>query len=91
MALLGGLFRRRSQASKPRAGAADQVRAWAASILDLPAEAVVKASEIACTDSACAGVETIILVLKPGEPTRAYKVAKAIDEVTEPDLRDALV
>lgn len=91
MSVLGELFRFRSQADRPREGAADQVRAWARAILDCPADAVVKANEIACLDPGCPGVETVILILAPGERTRAYKVAKAIGEVTEQDLRQALV
>jgi len=47
-------------------------------------------SEISCADPSCPGTETVILVMRPGERTRAYKVAKAMDAVTEPELRAVL-
>ena len=47
-------------------------------------------NEITCLDPACPGVETVILVMEPGHKTRAYKIAKTLDGVTEQDIRDAL-
>jgi hypothetical protein len=32
----------------------------------------------------------VILVMESGRKTRAYKIAKALDAVTEQDVRDAL-
>ena len=47
-------------------------------------------NEIACNDPGCPGVETVILVMEPGRKTRAAKIPKALDDVTEDDVRDAL-
>jgi hypothetical protein len=65
------------------------VKAWAAAA-GLPADAVLAVDEIVCTDPACPGVETVVLLMRPGEKTRACKVAKALAEVTEQDIREAL-
>ncbi len=50
----------------------------------------ISVSEIQCADPACPGDETIILVMAPGRKTAACKVAKAMADVTEDDVRDAL-
>jgi hypothetical protein len=87
-----GLFRRRESA--PQAEAAEpvkeRVKAWAAASAGLPADAVLAVNEIVCTDPSCPGVETVVLLMRPGEKTRACKVQKALSEVTEQDIREAL-
>ena len=86
--MLGGLFRSRRA---PESEALGRVKAWAlAGLGDAPGTAV-SVNEIVCTDPSCPGVETVILVMAPGARTRAVKVVKAVDEVTEQDIRDALV
>ena len=85
---LSSLFRGVS-APKPDAAAAARVKAWAAALGSSP-ETAFSVNEIACTDPACPGIETVILVMEPGRRTRACKIAKALDEVTEPDVRKAL-
>ena len=52
----------------------------------LEAAVTVKASEIVCADPACPGIETVILILAPGRPTRALKVPRSLPEVTEADI-----
>ena len=88
---LRGLLRFPSPARKPEAEALGRVKAWARDALALPAEATLAVNEIVCPDPSCPGMETVVLVMRPGERTRAYKVAKALDAVTEPELRAALV
>ena len=86
-----GLFRRRDN---PQAEAAEQVKervkVWAAASAGLPADAVLAVNEIVCADPACPGVETVVLLMQPGRKTRACKVLKALAEVTEQDIREAL-
>ena len=89
-ARLGGLLRFPFGARKPEPEALGRLKAWTREALALPPEATLSVSEISCTDPSCPGTETVILVMRPGERTRAYKVAKAVDEVTEPELRAAL-
>ena len=84
-----GLFRREAR-PKPEAEASARVKACLASALELPPDTAVTVSEIVCLDPSCPGTETVMLVMRRGEKTRAYKVGKAIDEVTEQDVREAL-
>ena len=46
--------------------------------------------EIACTDPACPGLETVILVMRPDAPTRAVKARGSILVQTRPDIVRAL-
>ncbi len=50
----------------------------------------ISVSEILCRDPGCPGEETVILVMAPLRKTAACKVAKAMVDVTEDDVRDAL-
>jgi hypothetical protein len=50
----------------------------------------VSANEIICNDPGCPGTETVILVMVPGRKTAACKVQKAMADVTDDDVRDAL-
>lgn len=83
---LGSLWRGRPKAD-PEAGG--RVKAWTRAALALPEDAAFAVNEIACTDPACPGIETVILVMEPDRKTRALKVAKALDAVTEEDVRAA--
>jgi tetrahydromethanopterin S-methyltransferase subunit A len=51
----------------------------------------VTVSEIICTDPGCPGTETVILIMQPGQATKAAKVAKPISEVTQSDAMGAAV
>ena|SRR5215213_4645079 len=72
------------------AEAVRRVKAWTAAALQAGPDTALAVNEIACTDPSCPGVETIILVMEPGRRTRACKVGKSLDDVTEQDIRDAL-
>lgn len=76
-------------------GGADKVRASAdaarikrevSEILALPEETALAVNEIICADPACPGTETVILVMVPGEKTKAFKAQMPMAELT----RDAL-
>ena len=56
----------------------------------LPENAVIAVNEILCADPACPGTETVILVMKPGEKTRAFKVQMGLAELTPQALAQAL-
>ena len=85
-----GLFRAGAGKAKPQADAIGRVKGWVAAITALPPEASLAVNEIVCTDPSCPGTETVVLVMQPGRKTRAYKVSKALLDVTEDDLREAL-
>lgn len=67
-----------------------RVKGWAQALVAEPG-AAFSVNEIVCADPACPGMETVVLVMVPGRRTRAVKVAKALDGVTEQDLREALL
>jgi hypothetical protein len=75
---------------RPDADAVARVKGWALAILAASPETAVTVSEIVCLDPGCPGTETVILVMEPGRKTRAAKVAKPVDEVTEADVAASL-
>ncbi|NEU12291.1 hypothetical protein G3T14_09110 [Methylobacterium sp. BTF04] len=86
MALFGFGTRRPPTDQGARMAVADWVRALGG----FDAAVVIKVNEIVCADPACPGTETIILVLVPGRPARAVKVARPVSEVTQADVALAL-
>lgn len=72
------------------ADAAAQVKRQVRELLGLPDNAVIAVNEILCADPACPGTETVILVMKPGEKTRAFKVQMGLAELTPEALVQAL-
>ncbi|MBM6594891.1 hypothetical protein [Microvirga pudoricolor] len=86
MARLGAFLKSAFGRPKPDGEALAQVKAWCRAALP---EASYAVNEIACTDPGCPGIETVILVMEPGRKTRAVKVQKPLDEVSEQDVREA--
>ena len=70
--------------------AAERLKVQVSEHLGLPETAAIAVNEIICADPACPGNETVILVMKPGEKTRAYKLQMAMAEVTPEALAEAL-
>lgn len=90
MALFGAFLRGAFGLPKPDREAIERVKEWARVALGAAEDTSFAANEIACADPGCPGIETVILVMEPGKKTRACKVAKPLDEVTEADVREAL-
>lgn len=86
MPSLGNIFRRKTNQEPAR----QRVRDWALAILATDPAPVLTISEIDCGDPACPGLETIILVMREGEATQAVKIRKPLNEITEPDLGEAM-
>jgi hypothetical protein len=86
MPSLGNIFRRKTNHEPAR----QRVRDWALAILGHDPEPALTISEIDCGDPACPGFETIILVMREGEATQAVKIRKPLNEITEPDLSEAM-
>lgn len=84
-----GLFGR-DKREAAGADAAAQVKRQVRELLGLPENAVIAVNEILCADPACPGTETVILVMKPGEKTRAFKVQMGLAELTPEALAGAL-
>ncbi|MGJ3262881.1 MAG: hypothetical protein ACFE0R_06570 [Salinarimonas sp.] len=83
-------FARRFGRARPERAALDRVAALSRGVLALPDDAALAVNEIVCADPACPGTETVILIMIPGERTRALKVAAPADAVTAADLRAAV-
>ena len=90
LTLFGAFLRGSFGLPKPDRQAVERVKDLARRVLPVPAETAFAVNEIACNDPSCPGIETVLLVMEPGRKTRALKVAKPLDEMTEQDIRDAL-
>jgi hypothetical protein len=77
-------------ASSARAGVLAELTLQARAVLDVDDDTVVSISEHDCGDPGC-GEQTVILVLRPGQPTRAVTIAKRSESVTRDDLLEALL
>ncbi len=60
-----------------------RVRDLTVAVLGLADDVVVKVNEINCMDPACPGQETIILIMAPGQRTRALKIRAPVESVDE--------
>lgn len=81
-------LRRRGRPENAAAAAA--LGALVREIAGLGPEAGVSVSEIHCGHTVCGGVETVILLMRPGRPTEALKIARPMSAVTREDLAEAL-
>ncbi|WP_457090308.1 hypothetical protein [Microvirga sp. P5_D2] len=90
MALFGGFLRGTFGLPKPDREAVERVKELARTILHVSPDTTFAVNEIVCNDPGCPGLETVILVMEPGRKTRALKVQKTLDEITEQDIRDVL-
>lgn len=81
-----GFLRNAFGRPKPERAAIERVKGLARSALRASPDTSFAVNEIVCADPACPGTETVILVMEPGAKTRAYKVPKSMDEVTEQDI-----
>ena len=59
-------------------------------ILNVDDDAVVSVSEHDCGDPECRGARTVILIMRPDQPTKAIKINKPLEAVTAGDLSHAL-
>lgn len=87
---LQGLFSRFRREPLDRE-TADRVKGWARAALGLGDDETITVSEIACTDPACPGIETVILVMRQDEPTRAFKAKGSIVVQTRPAIERAVM
>lgn len=69
---------------------AERLKADIRRLLALPEQASVAVNEIICADPACPGSETVILLMRPGRKTQAFKLQMAMAEVTEAALDELM-
>lgn len=74
------------RAAAERAAAAARVKEWTRGAFRLTGSDAVAANEVACPDPGCPDRETVILLMRAGEPTRALKISKPIASVVESDV-----
>lgn len=79
-----------SRAKPKDRSAQERVKGFVFGALGSNPDIGISVSEIICRDPGCPGTETIILVMAPLKKTAACKVTKAMADVTEDDVRDAL-
>jgi len=87
VALFGAFLRGSFGFPKTDRKAVERVKGLAHTALRASPETAFAVNEIACRGP---GIETVILVLEPGQETRTLKVRKPLDEVTEQDILAAL-
>ncbi len=56
----------------------------------LPPGTSVSVNEIFCNDPGCAGIETVILIMRPSHKTAAVKISKYARDVEAADVAAAL-
>ena len=87
---LGSLLRNAFGRPKQSAARLSEIKAWTRAVLRLPEDTALAVNEIVCNDPSCPGTETVILIMEPGRKTRACKIEKSADAVTEEDVRAAV-
>jgi hypothetical protein len=85
-----GLFGKSAADKAKDAGHAARIKADVRGLLGLPEAAAIAVNEIICADPACPGTETVILVMNPGEKTKAFKAQTAMAELTRETLAAVL-
>lgn len=69
-----------------RAAAAGRVKEAVIAALALSEADAVSVNEIACRDPGCPDVETVVLVMRAGRPTAAFKIRRPLDDVAASDI-----
>ena len=77
--------------ARPDDGTRSRVEAWIREAGEFGPDVVLKLNEIVCADPACPGIETVVLVMRPGTRTQALKIGKPMAEITAEDVAAALL
>ena len=85
--MLQFLERRAARIAESRALRSEVIAALSAR-LDLHDGAFIRVAEVGCADPGCGDTETIALLMRPGWPSEAVKVAKAMLDLAPSDLDD---
>jgi hypothetical protein len=68
---------------------AARIKEWVRKYLALPDDIVVSVSQLSCRETGCPDVETIIGILRPGEPIQILRVLRPIVDIAERDVEEA--
>lgn len=83
-----GLKQRRTRSAAEAAERAG-FKARVARIFGLGPDDAATVSEIACPDPGCSDVETVILLMPAGQPTRAVKLPHPMAEISDEQIEAA--
>ena len=75
-----------SSAKRPNLEAVRRIKRVLRKTLDLPEDAMITVTQLACLEEDCAPLETVIGLLRSGEPQLQQKVHKETDAVDVTDL-----
>jgi hypothetical protein len=81
-------WRSRLAANAPRAAA---LKARLLPMLELGPDDCLSISEVSCGDPDCSDIETVVLVMRAGEPSRAVRIFRSLDQVDDADLAIACI
>lgn len=73
----------------PAASAA--IKNWARSALQLEDDAVICVNELSCSKPGCPPRETVVLILRSGDPATRLSIHKAIIDICERDVIEASI
>ena len=71
---------------KPNLETVRRIKDTLREVLDLPEDAMVTVSQLACLEKDCAPLETVIGLLQAGAPQRQHKIHKGTNDVGSEDL-----
>ena len=73
-------------AQRPRLETVRRIKRTLREALGLPDSATLTVAQLACLEADCAPLETVIGLLRPGQPPLQHRLHKAADAITPEDL-----
>lgn len=67
---------------------ANEIKAQVALQLQLPEDATIMVTELACLEEGCPPVETVIAVFQPATPKLQFKLHRSMAEITSEDIQE---
>jgi hypothetical protein len=64
----------------------EQIKSWVRDTLHPDEDTAIMVTELRCTEPDCPPIETVIAFLKVSQPTRQYKLHKAIADIIQTDI-----
>jgi len=61
-----------------------QLKSWVYQILNIDSNIPISISQLACKESGCPPIETVIAIMT--QPVQQYKVHKAVNEINAADI-----
>ena len=73
--------------NKPSLEIIRRIKSTLRKTLDLPEEAIITVTQLACLEEECAPLETVIGLLQPNQPQLQFKVHKETEVINCDDLK----